>query len=77
MSGNESDDFCICGNHYLCEAPADGPQNSDIPTECTHWLCTDCWTKRQANSLLNCPLCGRDISEWLSKYPLDDTDDEL
>ena len=65
---------CICGHSFGRDGdlPMDGPRNSDIETECNHWLCTDCWSRRRDNNLPLCPLCSVDISEWLfSEYPLD------
>ena len=45
----------------------DGPMNSDVPTRCTHWLCTQCWMKVSEDKK-RCPLCRDDLSEWLDGY---------
>ena len=51
-----------------------GPVNSEIPTRCTHWLCTDCWS-RIARGDKRCPTCRDDLSQWLQQY-LSDDDEE-
>ncbi len=65
---SESATHCVCGNEYRVEEPKDGPRNSDIPTECTHWLCFSCWYNRYRKGLRECPICERDVSEWLFSY---------
>ena len=54
------------------EKPAvwDGPMNSDIPTRCPHFLCTECWQNlydRYASNTtdeVRCPICRDDVSNW-------------
>ena len=60
----------IVGTCSVClEVPVveDSPVNSDIPTRCTHWLCTDCW-RRIARGDMRCPTCRDDLSQWLQQY---------
>ena len=46
----------------------DCPMNSDIPTRCTHWLCTECWHDLAWQGGTRCPVCRDDISEFLMTY---------
>ena len=52
----------------------DGPSNWDIPTQCEHYICVECWNNIGIESLKNycldharasCPICHRDVSNWL------------
>jgi hypothetical protein len=65
----------ICSLCNKTNIPMDSPNNSDIPTECTHYFCTECWTTRYRHCLKTCPVCNRDISNWLnSHYPLNNNE---
>lgn len=53
-------------------APIDGPSNSDIPTECRHFLCIHCWENIWELGKSECPICRTNVVEWLySHYPMD------
>ena len=54
----------------------DGPLNSDIPTDCCHWLCSHCWDQIYDNGYLRCPICLEDVSEWLMDRCEYDSDSE-
>lgn len=67
----------------------DGPCNSDVPTKCSHWLCTECWMEIRAKARCRhckylrevlCPLCREDITEWVYHCveikEVDDDDDD-
>ena len=45
----------------------DGPMNSDVPTRCTHWVCTECWREINDGDR-KCPICRDDVSSWLRRY---------
>ena len=56
----------------------DGPMNSDFITDCTHFLCVQCWQEiyKQGNGYVySCPLCREDISEWIIQMYDDYADD--
>jgi hypothetical protein len=87
MSSSDKDECPICLQTFEeTRTSFDGPCNSDIPTNCTHYLCICCWEEifeRSCNCCgVKCPLCREDITEWLfSHYPLDydsesDSDDD-
>ena len=44
----------------------DGPMNSDVPTRCTHWACTECWDQVTDRDQ-RCPICRDDLSVWLRR----------
>ena len=48
----------------LNEKDSDSPLLSDLPSRCTHWLCTECWEK-VASTNAECPICREDLSPWL------------
>ena len=48
----------------LNEKDSDSPLLSDLPSRCTHWLCTECWEK-VASTNAECPICREDLSAWL------------
>ena len=43
---------------------ATSPLLSDMPSPCTHWLCTECW-KSVAQNSAECPICKEDLRTWL------------
>jgi len=68
---NETDDNCpICLEAYTEENPKDGIRCSDIPSNCSHYCCERCWYViwGQHNDTNNCPICKRNITEWLSTH---------
>ena len=68
---NETDDNCpVCLDAYTEENKRDGIRCSDIPSNCSHYCCERCWYViwGQHNDTNNCPICKRDITEWLSTH---------
>jgi hypothetical protein len=58
--------ICLC-----CKKSVDildGPMNSDISTECPHYLNVQCWEKLFRDGEFECPLCYIDISEWIDSH---------
>ena len=43
---------------------ANSPLLSDSPSNCTNWLCKDCWEK-MASTNAECPFCREDLRTWL------------
>ena len=78
---NETDETCpICLEAYDREIGRlkDGIRNSDCESNCPHWCCSMCWDKmyRQDNDTDCCPICKRDITDWLKTHYDNDDDDE-
>ena len=79
---NETDETCpICLEAYDREIGRlkDGIQNSDYESNCPHWCCCMCWDTmyKQDKDTYCCPICKRDITDWLkTHYDSDDDDDE-
>lgn len=56
----------------------DGPMNSDVPTRCTHWACTDCWDQLARRRDFHCPLCRDCLAEWHAwRRSADESDDDM
>lgn len=80
----EDDNCPVCHRRYdRDEGPLrDGPSNSDMQTDCTHFLCVDCWSRMYSLYRLYgqkplCPVCKEECTEWLeSHYPLDLDEEE-
>lgn len=78
---NETDETCpICLEAYDKEIGRlkDGIQNSEYESNCPHWCCCMCWDKmyRQNNDTYSCPICKRDITDWLKTHYDSDDEDE-
>jgi len=74
---NETDEQCpICLEDYDKEIGRlkDGIQNSDYESNCPHWCCCMCWDEmyRQDKDTYCCPICKRDITDWLKTHYNDD-----
>ena len=64
-SRNDEPNCPVCYHaHYM----RDGPMNSDIPTYCTHWLCSSCWGEIKKRGGRECPICREDVSMWLNSH---------
>ena len=78
---NETDETCpICLEAYDKEIGRlkDGIQNSEYESNYPHWCCSMCWDTmyKQNNDTYCCPICKRDITDWLkTHYDSDDEDD--
>jgi hypothetical protein len=77
---NETDETCpMCLEEYDKEIGRlkDGIQNSEYESNCPHWGCCMCWRGmyKQNKEKYCCPICRRDITDWL-KIHYDDEDDE-
>ena len=83
---SETDTNCpICYNQYgnqpdgkfICK---DGIKNSDFSENCNccHYICVDCCeTLSHINTVILCPLCREDWTDWIkSHYDNDDDDNE-
>jgi hypothetical protein len=55
--------ICLCCKNQV--DILDGPMNSDIPTECPHFLNTTCWEGLFDEGRLACPLCMINVEDWL------------
>ena len=67
---NETDETCpICLEAYGEDNPADSIRDSTYESNCPHWCCMPCWTKmlEQDQDEYCCPICKRDISNWLEE----------
>ena len=78
---NETDETCpICLEAYDKEIGRlkDGIQNSEYESNCPHWCCCMCWDTmyRQNADKYQCPICKRDITDWLKTHYDSDDDDE-
>jgi hypothetical protein len=80
---NETDETCpICLEAYDKEIGRlkDGIQNSEYESNCPHWCCCMCWDTmyKQDKDTYCCPICKRDITDWLkTHYDSDDDDDDM
>jgi hypothetical protein len=78
---NETDETCpLCLEAYDKEIGRlkDGIQNSGYESNCPHWCCCMCWDTmyRQYKDTYCCPICKRDITDWLKTHYDSDDDDE-
>ena len=78
---NETDETCpICLEAYDKEIGRlkDGIQNSGYESNCPHWCCCMCWDQmyKQYNDTYSCPICKRDITDWLKTHYDSDDEDE-
>ena len=53
------------GSVVVCK---DSPQNSDMISECFCWMCVNCWQDCYNNGDSDCPLCRKDVSDWLDSH---------
>ena len=77
----ETDEYCpICLEEYDRDTKQmDGIQNSDYESNCIHWACVACWQKiyRLRNVDDYCPICKRNITDWLkTHYETDDDESD-
>jgi hypothetical protein len=49
-----------------------GPSNSDIDTDCTHYFCVDCIQRMYQEDVNCCPICRRDWTDWIQRQEDDD-----
>jgi hypothetical protein len=42
----------------------EGPLNSDRPTRCVHWACSQCWRELRHLGDFRCPFCRDSVQEW-------------
>jgi len=78
---NETDETCpICLEAYDREIRRlkDGIRNSDCESNCPHWCCCMCWDTmyREDNDTDYCPICKRDITDWLKTHYEDDEEED-
>jgi hypothetical protein len=74
---NETDETCpICLEAYDRDGGKlkDGIRNSNYESNCPHWCCCMCWDEmyKQDKDEYNCPICKRDITEWIKDQYGDD-----
>lgn len=79
------DTCCICYYNYglqedgsfLCK---DGICNSEMykhnPSLCTHYVCERCCLILIQNTIVKCPLCREDWTEWIHSHYYTDSDYE-
>lgn len=79
---NETDETCpICLEAYDRELGRlqDGIRNSDFESNCPHWCCCMCLEemyKQHGGIECRCPICKRDITDWLEAHYEDDEEEE-
>jgi hypothetical protein len=78
---NETDETCpICLEAYNRDSGKlkDGIRNSGYESNCPHWCCCMCWDEmyKQNKDEYNCPICKRDITEWIDETYGEDDDEE-
>jgi len=78
---NETDETCpICLEAYDRDSGKlkDGIRNSNYESNCPHWCCCMCWDEmyKQDKDEYNCPICKRDITEWIDETYGEDDDEE-
>ncbi|NQX03138.1 hypothetical protein HQ447_20970 [bacterium] len=79
---NETDEQCpICLEDYDRDGGKlkDGIQNSNFESNCPHLCCCMCWDEmyKQNKDNYSCPICRRDITEWLKTHYDSDNDDDM
>lgn len=81
---NETDETCpICLEAYDRELGRlqDGIRNSTYESNCPHWCCCMCLDemyKQSDGDKCRCPICKRDITDWMKEqYDEDEDDDDI
>jgi hypothetical protein len=79
---NETDEQCpICLEAYDRDSGKlkDGIRNSTYESNCPHWCCCMCLEemyKQNEDDRCRCPICKRDITEWMDETYGEEDDDE-
>jgi hypothetical protein len=59
---------------FLCK---DGKDNSEFADQCKHYFCVECCNHlANASSIVFCPLCREDWTEWAQQQYVNQDDEE-